>query len=358
MVIQIGITGERSRQLPSQLVMRRSGFTLVELLVVIGVIALLVALLLPAVQAAREAGRRISCANNFKQVALAVQNYVSAREHLPALADERFRNGKEKMVVGNFFHSWIGWRYTIAPHLEEAATYSRLADPSLWDYEVSRSPTQPNEPAVLQAFLCPSTPGTPLVDKYTRIVAQGNQTMFDAVATRQTGAVGWVTDSVLRKTEHGAWIGTKKSHKDRAELNEVTGENNPESAIYGRPAKLAWITDGLSKTILVMEKAGLPSQIIGRHSKLQEHPTYTWISGAPGRQEGLNVRLTSTDIGGLELLEIPRPVNAVNTWSIYSFHSEGAHVSMCDGSVRFLSDATAWDVAFHLGTRSTGGVLP
>ncbi len=68
----------------------RHGFTLVELLVVIAIIGMLVALLLPAMQAARAAARKVQCANNFKQVALATLNHASSTDRLPALKDSRF----------------------------------------------------------------------------------------------------------------------------------------------------------------------------------------------------------------------------------------------------------------------------
>jgi prepilin-type N-terminal cleavage/methylation domain-containing protein/prepilin-type processing-associated H-X9-DG protein len=120
---------------------RRSGFTLVELLVVIAIIGILVALLLPAVQAAREAARRAQCVNNLKQMGVAVQNYHSARNGFPTSRS-------------NCFHST--WATDLWPYLEE----SSLTD--LWDKEKTfwRQPPQAYQ-AQVSIYYCPSRRSAP-----------------------------------------------------------------------------------------------------------------------------------------------------------------------------------------------------
>src|SRR5688572_28592874 len=93
--------------------LRRSGFTLVELLVVIAIIGILIALLLPAVQAAREAARRTQCSNNLKQIGLGLQNYHSAHKSFPPGGVLRNNQG----------HSW--W-LLICPYVEETSIYQRF----------------------------------------------------------------------------------------------------------------------------------------------------------------------------------------------------------------------------------------
>ena len=133
----------------------RRAFTLVELLVVIAIIGILVALLLPAVQAARESARTVHCANNFKQVALAVLNYASGTDSLPAINNPRLR--------GDWFGlDQIGWKFTVLPFLEERAQHDRLVDASAWKFERVEETTIATRPSVVEPFLCPATPGTPI----------------------------------------------------------------------------------------------------------------------------------------------------------------------------------------------------
>lgn len=115
----------------------KQAFTLVELLVVIAIIGILVALLLPAIQAAREAARRSQCVNNMKQIGLAVQNYASARKYLPP------------MRVADHQQTWL---VLILPHLEEQA----ISD--LWDNKIGCFYRQSVQfrTSVINAFLCPS----------------------------------------------------------------------------------------------------------------------------------------------------------------------------------------------------------
>ncbi len=108
----------------------RPGFTLVELLVVIAIIGILVGLLLPAVQAAREAARRMSCSNNFKQVGLAIHNYHSAFKQLPTNGTGTARvpgpNG-----TNNFNRLFLSWLVPVLPYIEQQALWESISNPSL-----------------------------------------------------------------------------------------------------------------------------------------------------------------------------------------------------------------------------------
>jgi prepilin-type N-terminal cleavage/methylation domain-containing protein len=119
------------------------GFTLVELLVVIAIIGVLVALLLPAVQAAREAARRTQCANRLKQIGLAVLNFENSRTRLPA--GSLSRGG-----IGGPYHST--WSVDILPYLEKQSLYN------LWNPEIafSKGPNRILREAVVDSYLCPS----------------------------------------------------------------------------------------------------------------------------------------------------------------------------------------------------------
>jgi prepilin-type N-terminal cleavage/methylation domain-containing protein len=115
------------------------GFTLVELLVVIAIIGILVALLLPAIQAAREAARRSECMNHLKQIGLAVQNHHDAKRQFPM-----GRNGRNEMAVS--------WAYYILPQIEEPALFDAY-DPSVATYDAKNSKTMRTP---ITVYACPS----------------------------------------------------------------------------------------------------------------------------------------------------------------------------------------------------------
>ena len=307
------------------------GFTLVELLVVIAIIALLVALLIPAVQSTREAARRTQCTNHFKQVALATLNHASGTDSLPPRTEKRFRG-----------YASVGWRFTILPHLEENGVFDLLTNPRAWTHEIDLEPDpdfRPTRPAVVQSYLCPTTPGTPNTVSSARAISRiDSRVIFDGFASLQNSSVAWVFESVGGNVYHGAWIGTRRPYSP-----EVSGESRYE------PAKLRWFADGLSKTILVAEKAGYPQLIHGTRRTNHDHFVYSWISASAGTGWGDNIFMN------YEVDGIPSQgaVNFSNRIHPFSFHAGGANVSMCDGSVRFLIDDTTPEILFSLATRNT-----
>lgn len=153
-------------------VLRRVGFTLVELLVVIAIIGILVALLLPAVQAAREAARRMSCSNNLKQVALAYHNYVDSQKKLPALANGVYGPGGTAAPYGQntppvppagTAMNWAGWscHTMILPYMEQTAVFDQIRFTHSY-YSTIGPPENPVAPNTLSSrsrvpgFICPS----------------------------------------------------------------------------------------------------------------------------------------------------------------------------------------------------------
>lgn len=200
---------------------RRSfGFTLVELLVVIAIIAMLVTLLLPAVQSAREAARRSQCQNNLKQIGLAVANFTDSRgEQLPT--------GRE-----NTHHFSVSWAFRILPYMEDEAIHQsfsqgeKVEDPA--NAISMRTP--------IPTYICPSrrTPDQ-LVD-------------FD-------------NDDSTTKTPKSAAAGDYAASAGPFVTYGNNGEKNPyeSGVIYTRSeVKLRQVVDGLSKTLLVGERHVLP----------------------------------------------------------------------------------------------------
>ena len=304
--------------------MRNRGFTLMEVLILVTVIGLVVALLLPAINSARATARMTVCRNHRRQVATAVLNFESTNNRLPALKDRRF--GPESITR----KSWIAWRYTILPYLEEQGLYDTLSFRRKWRLDRTKSNTSAQRPAVVESYLCPETPGSPLMAKNLRAISLEGTVIFDEFATWQTAPNQWVFDyreGVPRlPDEPGAWAAARR--KD--------GERQPEVEAY-ESAKLKWVTDGLSNTMMIFEMAGLPRIIMGDQQNETEFSYQAWIQGTGPR---------------LLALRDERAVNQSNRASIFSYHRDGAHITMCDGSVRLLSDDVTHETVYSLATRA------
>ena len=213
-------------------IQRPVGFTLVELLVVIAIIGVLVGLLLPAVQAAREAARRSSCANNLKQIGLAISNFESAQKAIPA---------GYSFYTSTSGNSW-GWAVFIMPYLEQQALYDQLKPTTrpITDLYNNGSYTAADK-ALLQTpipgYRCASDT-TPALNNL--VVFDSNR--YDVATSNYVGCVGDITSPVLDNDSGGAFIG----RYDRLASTPGTGP-------LGITLRKA--TDGLSKTLAVGERS-------------------------------------------------------------------------------------------------------
>ncbi|HEX4412234.1 MAG TPA: DUF1559 domain-containing protein, partial [Lacipirellulaceae bacterium] len=271
--------------MPSYLAERRSGtrayvparaFTLVELLVVIAIIGILVALLLPAIQAAREASRRSSCGNKIRQLAIAVHNYESAQKKLPSADD------MPDSVVNPTGNDGISFYIQILPYIEESSLkdlYDENVQPRKQLAKVFSSP----EPTLQ----CPTD--TPVQVTY----AQG-YTEPDPVTKLGTGdtahdykgnyGINWGT---------GYWYQNRTGPASPTVWDFTTQTKRPgqpgpfESTVtvgtkeYGKHIKLQQIADGTSKTLLFMEMmqaptGGPPETEIDRRARLWIPATSTY----------------------------------------------------------------------------------
>lgn len=309
---------------PIKKALRHPGFTLVELLVVIAIIGVLIALLLPAIQAAREAARRTSCSNNLKQQALAVHAFHNAQGSLPLIY-----NGERDPFAGFIFglqsHSW---RTVVLPYMESQNLFGLL---DFTEYAVD--PT--NQAAVsieLPMFNCPSTPRTTSL-AHGLWVGRGRLDEELTAAVTDYNASEGVVDGPACLA--GAW-------------GEVVF-NGPNNKVTLRKVGFRHISDGLAHTTLIVERAGLPDQyrsggVLHAPHDPPRHRTWGNVGlWALSGQDRYN-HLTPEEDEPL--------VNYNNVHGLYAFHPAGTHVAFADGSVQLVSETVNNRTLIALVTRS------
>ncbi len=320
----------------------RSGLTLTELLVVLFIIGVLLALLLPAVQSARETARKATCQNHLRQMGLALQSYVASHGTLPGLYNGSFVPQPRSVFHEFHYHSW------------QTSLLSRLEQGNVLDMlDLSRPASdKKNQPAVnleIPVFLCPSTSNTHrVVPEIAAFSIQGPSSgpPFGTAARSDYEAIG------------GVQMGPQKpglSHIDLSVLKLGAWGAPTYEASTGKPlrysrGRLADITDGLSNTMLVGEKAGRPD--LFRRGE-PEKPYTSYSDPDLGMDHHQAAWAISTHFWWLTFGH-ERRVNDANDFGIYGFHRGGANVLLADGSVRFLSESTDPDVLVGLASRDGG----
>jgi prepilin-type N-terminal cleavage/methylation domain-containing protein/prepilin-type processing-associated H-X9-DG protein len=394
---------------------RRSGFTLVELLVVIAIIGILVAVLLPAVQSAREAARRTNCQNNLKQLALAVHSFSDTFGYLPSAV--RPVNGKVRVGVLTF----------LLPYLEKQNLYNAYDQSVNWDYDTANvGYTDSNlviAQTVLPTFICPSsnTPTRQDGDPDLAVWTPNKVAITDYGATIAIDVALLQNSLVPGNPISDAPLASKPTNI--ANNTAVAGTVVPSSAvgILDRNSVPRWadVKDGLSNTILFAESAGRPSQYIRGKVTVDA----TLLAGAA--KEGIHVNgggwarpasdiivrgatANGLQIGALKPTDKLFAVNRTNgalvldassdptpgsgkgsdqgapvtdpawpggssgpsslvqavqsatpsnyatdpTGEVYAFHPGGANVALGDGAVRFINEKITIDIFAALVTRA------
>ncbi len=287
----------------------RHGFTLVELLVVIAIIGILVALLLPAIQAAREAARRGQCQNNIKQLALALHLRHDAHGSFPMGTVWNNRNTYYDLPRS-------GWSHIIYPYLEEGATYDQLpkaADSQNWEPwwdPLSLSANSPTK-VVIPTWQCPS---------------DGDGALLNTQA--------WGTFSL---GNYHAFFGGLNLAGAVAGKNTELG---PMGIDFG--ARLKDITDGTSKTMILGEYLRSRGGPVDQRGMIWgDQPAYgsvyTQLSPNSGSPDLIYVGWCDNQPNS-NLPCIQGDTGPNNTAASRSRHPGGVYVAMCDSSVRFVSD--------------------
>ena len=321
--------------------MRRRGFTWVEAIVVMAVIAVLVALFLPAVEQAREAARRTQCKNNLKQIALAMHNHEETFRSLPyskratdpqrSWAPDLLRQLEQSNVVSkaNYFLTENWWRTT--------GQYASNVGAPIPNGDTVRT--------YIPVFNCPSTPGQPRL-----------QNKVENAATQSK--IGSCGDYFAPEGVHVAINVDLIAQGDVAlTASDLKGALRPEAE---GPSKFANVRDGTSSTILLGEDAGREDVWRGNVQTLaQTDKTLPNCARARGGAWATNDNPYEIGqrqewcTGGAIPASIPMRINSSNEWGFlfYSFHTGGSHFAMCDGSVRFLSASIRLRTLANLVTR-------
>jgi len=321
----------------------RRAFTLIELLVVVAIIGIMVALLFPALQAAREAARRASCQNNIKQLGLAVHFYHDLHKQLPPL----YTNSQKATFTTQFGLETYSWRALILSFMEEHSLYDSINVTELATHATNRAAID----QVIPMFSCPSTPRSSLTARGLWHGRSQFDEILQAAVTDYNGSAGYVEAGITSR-QRVCDPSVTLHYWEESWIPGVFGE-----VLYGklvwdpptvRKVNFAQITDGLSHTVLVLERAGLPDQYFEGGAKVEPHepPKYrTWgnvglwaISGS----ENLNQIYHQTD---------SPLVNFDNMLGLYSFHPGGVHIALADGSVHFMADSVNTSLVLALVSR-------
>lgn len=280
----------------------RDGFTLVELLVVIAVIGVLISLLLPAVQSAREAARRTTCRNQLRQLGLGLLNYHDSLGSLPS--GYLYRAGPE----GN--HAGFGWGALTLPFVEQVAVHREFQ----WDVAVWEPPNLVPRMRHLPGFLCPS----------------------DDRSDRRFVEMGDV------KIAMGCYVASFGPGDMDANQTDRRGTFSRDSR-----TRLKEITDGTAQTFLAGERINGPFRRAGAHGVHVDYET-TWAGAVR------EITDYSDDHGHMVMFQTGHTPNSVDSddRDISAPHFQGAHFLLADGSVHFLTEAIAFPIYQALSTRA------
>ena len=314
------------------------GFTLVELLVVITIIGILIALLLPAVQAAREAARRLQCTNNLKQLGLAMLNHEEVHGFFPSGGWGWDWTGDPDAGTG--LQQPAGWSYTILPYLEQQALHDLGSDgdPTVVT-QTQRDGVVTREQTPLAMFNCPSRRANII---YPRPRAKSGQVSYqNGPKFSRSAGLEYCVNAGGSGLVYGSWTPGSAPLDDGG------------VSFCGSKLSLSQIEDGTSCTIMLGEKYIWPDHYETGLDDGDDHGMY--------EGEGVDQsRWTYCAQGMLDSWSCP-PLQETpgykQYWCFGSPHPNSCNFTMCDGSVQWINYTIKPEVYANLGTRDDQNVI-
>ncbi len=341
---------------------QRRGFTLIELLVVIAIIGVLIALLLPAVQAAREAARRSQCVNNLKQIGLGIHNYGSATGSFPL--------GSSWIVNSVGTYNWDNWsaHAMMLPYLEQRSIYNAINFAFPAADTCGTCPGASNTTAIytkINSFLCPSDPNAAgangMLNDYYACIGTTTNSNNDNGPTSTSGMFAWrtaysfkdVTDGLANTIAYSEGLCSAPQAVAKKGNIQMNAQTNGNAEMYDANTNPVFVLAAL-QTCTTKFMTAPPADISTTHGHYWSvgHTAATMFNTivTPNDTKNPSGACRRDCNGGCD--------SASCAFSnAQSAHSGGVNVLMGDGSVRFIKDSIALATWWALGTRSNGEAI-
>jgi prepilin-type N-terminal cleavage/methylation domain-containing protein/prepilin-type processing-associated H-X9-DG protein len=338
----------------------KKGFTLIELLVVIAIIAILIGLLLPAVQKVREAAARMSCSNNMKQLGLAMYGFQNSFGYFPASS---WTTGVP--AAGNTSGTFHSWRAFALDYIEQGGIAKQYNLDKNWYDPANLTAVS----TTVKTYICPSTPDRTKMSTVTKKFGASTVTLAN---TSNFGPVDYDTMNTFKA---GQYSGVYN-------MATLAGTDLINSVMFkDAVSKISEITDGTSNTGMIWECSARPDVWLNgkKIASGVNDQGFCWAdSDGPFSVDLTNPLATAADYtsltpptAGVNLFwkkndisanaancaKFSAFMNASNDNEVFSFHTGGSNVSFADGSVRFLAQKISLQTAAAIVTAHGGEIV-